>query len=444
MSHLNTSGSIDPNVRAAAAPVVGRPAELVSRPRAKLISAARRRRAAAVRATFGRVNRLSTFLARHPRLGRSGDAALAVALLVASLADLLHGGRGSGWGGPRILEVLVALATSLPFLRRRTHPVPVLAIVMVASVVGIALVHPRQAAFEPFLALVLAFYGLGAHDERIAPFAAALTAGLGSGLVLVVVGWSTAGNGLPTAVWAASAWVVGRMIRSWRSRAAELERANRVLQEQRELQARAAVTVERGRIARELHDVIAHNVSMIVVQAGAASRVLEGAQPDVRAALAAIEQTGRETVDEMRSLLGVLRRADDGLALAPQPGLDALDALVAQVREAGLPVELAIEGTPSALPPGIDLSAYRIAQEALTNALKHAGDARASVTVRYSAESVELEIRDDGAGTGAGGGTGHGLIGMRERVALWGGKLHVGRERGGWVVHATLPVRAEA
>jgi signal transduction histidine kinase len=213
-----------------------------------------------------------------------------------------------------------------------------------------------------------------------------------------------------------------------------------MLEEQRELQAQAAVAVERGRIARELHDVIAHNVSMIVVQAGAAARVLEGEQPNVRGALEAIETTGRETVDEMRRLLGVLRRAEDDQALAPQPGLAALDTLVEQVREAGLPVDLKVEGTPTQLPPGLDLSAYRIAQEALTNALKHAGPAHAALTVTYARETVELEIRDDGAGSGSGGGTGHGLVGMRERVALWGGKLHVGPEADGWVVRASLPV----
>jgi signal transduction histidine kinase len=178
----------------------------------------------------------------------------------------------------------------------------------------------------------------------------------------------------------------------------------------------------------------------MVVQAGAAARVLEGEQPNVRAALDAIETSGRETVDEMRRLLGVLRRAEDGQALTPQPGLAGLAALVAQVQEAGLPVDLQIEGTPAPLPPGLDLSAYRIVQEGLTNALKHAGPARAALRVTYAPDTVEIEIRDDGAGGGAGGGTGHGLVGMRERVALWGGKLQVGPERGGWVVRASLPL----
>jgi signal transduction histidine kinase len=250
------------------------------------------------------------------------------------------------------------------------------------------------------------------------------------------------GNVVPSFVWLSAAWLVGRLVRSWRRRSIELELLNRELEEQRELRAQAAVAVERGRIARELHDVIAHNVSMVVVQAGAAASVLEGEQPHVRAALEAIETTGRATVDEMRRLLGVLRESEDGAALSPQPGLAGLETLVAGVREAGLPVDLRIEGSPTPLPPALDLTAYRIAQEALTNVLKHAGPARAELTVRYDVAAVEIELRDDGAGgrsNGAGGG--RGLIGMRERVALWGGSLDAGHTERGWLVRARLPLR---
>jgi len=381
-------------------------------------------------------------LARHRRFQMITDVALAAALLIASLADQLKGGTGSGWGGPRAVQIVLAFAISVPFLWRRSHAPLVVLIVAIASFVSVALVEPRQAAFEPFLAIVLAFYSLGAYTEErraLTTLLIAIPTGVVAGLLAAHFGWSKTGNSLPTIVWVTTAWIVGRVIRSWRGRAVALEHANRILEEQRELQAQAAVAVERGRIARELHDVIAHNISMIVVQAGAAARVLEGEQPNVRKALETIEITGRETVDEMRTLLGVLRRADDGHALAPQPGLAALDALVAQVRAAGLPVDLQIEGTPMPLPPGLDLSAYRIAQEGLTNALKHAGAARASVRLTYARDTVEIEIRDDGAGRAGAGGTGHGLVGMRERVALWGGKMQVGRERGGWVVRASLP-----
>jgi signal transduction histidine kinase len=220
------------------------------------------------------------------------------------------------------------------------------------------------------------------------------------------------------------------------------ERAERAERE-RELRAREAVADERARIARELHDVVAHDVSVMVVQAQGAARVLEGEQPQVRQALAAIEATGREAVDEMRRLLGVLRRSDDELAVAPQPSLGQLEALVAGVRDAGLPVELEVVGEPRTLPPGVDLSAYRIVQEALTNALKHAGPARARVVVRYEADAVALEVSDDGPGVAEAVGTGHGLVGMRERVALYGGDLEAGESReGGWALRARLPLGA--
>jgi len=241
--------------------------------------------------------------------------------------------------------------------------------------------------------------------------------------------------------WLLAAWIVGRIIRGWRARTLELEALTRELEAQRDLQAKAAVAVERSRIARELHDVVAHNVSMMVVQAGAAARVLEGAQPHVRAALQTIADTGRTTVDEMRTLLGVLRAGEDGTALSPQPGLAELEELVEKVREAGLAVELEVDGERRSLPQPLELSAYRIVQEALTNTLKHAGPARACVRVRYRPDEVELEVRDDGTGTEAGGGSGHGLVGMRERVRMLGGELEAGpRAQGGFLVRARLPV----
>jgi signal transduction histidine kinase len=209
---------------------------------------------------------------------------------------------------------------------------------------------------------------------------------------------------------------------------------------ERDLGAREAVVEERARIARELHDAIAHNVSMIVVQAGAERRVLDAECGSTREVLQTIEQIGRSALTEMRRLLGMLRSdADD--TLAPQPGLGDVPKLVAQVREAGLPVELRIDGERRALPVGIELSAYRIVQEALTNALKHAGDAHATVHVHYGGDSLELEIVDDGAGGVARAPRGgHGLVGMRERVALYGGHLDANRNpSGGFVVRARLP-----
>jgi signal transduction histidine kinase len=218
------------------------------------------------------------------------------------------------------------------------------------------------------------------------------------------------------------------------------ERRAELAERERDVAAREAVVEERARIARELHDVVAHNVSMMVVQAGAERRVVDvGATHEV---LETIEQIGRGALTEMRRLVGMLR-SDAPDPLTPQPGLDDLPTLVTQVREAGLPVELHVDGERRTLPAGIELSAYRIVQEALTNALKHAGDARAEVHVRYGRESLELEIVDDGAGGAARAASGgHGLVGMRERVALYGGRLDAGRRAsGGFSVRVLLPIR---
>jgi signal transduction histidine kinase len=218
------------------------------------------------------------------------------------------------------------------------------------------------------------------------------------------------------------------------------ERRAQIAERERDLVAREAVVEERARIARELHDVIAHNVSMMVVQAGAERRVVaeESGTHDV---LETIEQIGRSALTEMRRLVGMLRE-DTADPLAPQPGLVDLPTLVTQVRDAGLPVELQVDGSPRELPAGIELSAYRIVQEALTNALRHAGDAHAAVHVRYGDETLELEIVDDGAGPLHASNGGHGLVGMRERVALYGGSLDAGRRpTGGFAVRVLLPIR---
>jgi signal transduction histidine kinase len=220
------------------------------------------------------------------------------------------------------------------------------------------------------------------------------------------------------------------------------ERRAQLAERERDLAAREAVVDERARIARELHDAIAHNVSMMVVQAGAERRVLHDDGGTTLEVLGTIERIGRGALTEMRRLVGMLR-GDAGDPLAPQPGLDDLPTLVGQVREAGLPVQFQVEGERRELPVGIELSAYRIVQEALTNALKHAGEAQASVRVHYRADSLELEIVDDGGGAAASVTSGgHGLVGMRERVALYGGRLDAGRRpSGGFAVRVLLPIR---
>ena len=205
-------------------------------------------------------------------------------------------------------------------------------------------------------------------------------------------------------------------------------------------EARRAVEEERGRITRELHDVLAHSVSVMTVQASAVRRLLRPEQEREREALLTVEETGRQALAEMRRLLGIMGSEHEAAALAPQPGLDTLPALVDQVRRSGLPVELLVEGTPVRLPAGVDLSAYRIVQDALTNTLRHAGPARAWVAVRYGGDDVEIEVANDGRADAGADGDGHGLVGMRERVALCGGELHSGpRPGGGFRISARLP-----
>jgi signal transduction histidine kinase len=218
------------------------------------------------------------------------------------------------------------------------------------------------------------------------------------------------------------------------ARAAQAER-------EREATARIAVAEERARIARELHDVVAHSVSVMVLQVGAVRHKLTNALEEDRDALRHVEQTGRTALGEMRRLLGAMRSESDGLALGPQPGLDHLDTLLEEVGRAGLPVRLHVEGERLPLPRAIDLSAYRIVQEGLTNALRHAHASRADVTLRYALEELEIEVRDDGVGSSTSDGRGHGLVGVRERAKIYGGEMTAGRApEGGFVLSARLPI----
>ena len=373
------------------------------------------------------------------------EALLLGALLAGGIAEALSDDTLSASGRAVGVAGATAAVTALAF--RRRAPEASFAVLFAIVALWLALAYGwRQGPFTAFLDMLVGAFALGLHGHgrraRIV-FAAVLAALVVHDLYAWARGFTAAGDTIPAWLFLVAAYSSGVAFRR-RALLAEVlaERADRAERE-RELRAREAVVDERSRIARELHDVVAHDVSVMVVQAQGAARVLEGEQPEVREALAAIETTGRAAVDEMRRLLGVLRRSDEEIALAPQPSLSRLDALVAGVREAGLPVELEVLGDPAPLPPGVDLSAYRIVQEALTNALKHAGPAQARVVVRYRPDAVELEVSDDGAGAPGALGTGHGLVGMRERVALYGGDLQAGqRGEGGWALRARLPLGA--
>jgi signal transduction histidine kinase len=341
----------------------------------------------------------------------------------------------------RAAAAAVGLVLTLSLAWRRRAPLVVIGVAIATSVVA-NVVGVLDEAATPAIALVVAVYSVGAHTSGLR----AAAGGLGAAALIAVnvAEQFSLGDLLFIATILGGAWLAGRAMRYRREREHVLELLTVDLEREREEKARAAVAEERVRIARELHDIVAHAISVIVLQARGGRRSLATDPGETREALDTIEATGSEALAEMRRLLGMLRRDDEEIALAPQPSLRYLDALAAQVREAGLPVDLSVEGEPTELPPGVDLSAYRIVQEALTNALKHAGPATARVVVRYREDDLELEIADTGPGAGASDEDGHGLAGMRERVSLYGGKIEAGpRDGGGFAVRARLPLDSD-
>ncbi|HET9243567.1 MAG TPA: histidine kinase [Gaiella sp.] len=242
----------------------------------------------------------------------------------------------------------------------------------------------------------------------------------------------------------AISWAAGFALRERAEKAEAAESRATQAERERDAAARVAVAEERARIARELHDIVAHAVSVMVLQVGAVRHKLTDAQAEDREALRGVERAGRTALAEMRRLLAAMRRDGDEVQFTPQPGMDGLDVLLQEVGRAGLPVELHVDGEPFALPRGIDLSAYRIVQEGLTNALKHARATVADVTVRYRPDEVEIEVRDDGLGSATTDGLGHGLVGIRERVKIYGGEMRVGTAtEGGFVLSTRLPLGDE-
>jgi signal transduction histidine kinase len=377
------------------------------------------------------------------------DGLLAGLLAILAVAGLVVSPPQPQFQDPDALAGLVSLGQTLPLALRRWRAGTVLVVVWLSTAGYLLLGYPPNTT--ALLGAMVATYSVAAYGAGRAPLAGALfIAG-----VIAVLAAATAGSDadatltdLAAAVLVfLTAWVLGDRMRTRRAYTAALEERARGLEQEREAQAKAAVRDERTRIARELHDVVAHNVSVMVVQATAAGRVLdtdETGPAGVREALGTIEATGRAALAELRTVLGALRTDDqDDQGRTPQPGLAKLPDLVQRTRQAGLPVELRIQGERQALPPGIDLSAYRIVQEALTNALKHASPTSATVLVRYQPNSLDLQVINDDRGvspTSRDRG-GQGLVGMRERVLLFGGDFRAGPlASGGFSVQASFPL----
>jgi signal transduction histidine kinase len=377
------------------------------------------------------------------RIRRRAFEALVLTFAVASVVEALAAQHVHH----RLLVALFALGWTLPFALRPRYPLwaPIVACAFLTS---FALTSPQRSVTSltmPFVAALAAAVSLGLVGDRRRSIA-----GWAAVIATAAVVDSQSGSAYSDFFWTTLiltlAWFFGSALGSRTEQARELSERVVAAERERATAAERATAEERARIARELHDVVAHSVSVMVVQASGVRRLLAEEQHREREALLSVEQIGRQALTEMRRMLGVMRSGEESpAALAPQPGLQHLDRLIAQVEEAGMPVTLLVEGDRPELSPGVDLSAYRIVQEGLTNALKHAKGARAEVVVRYIDSSVQLEIADNGPGIPSGDGMGHGLVGMRERVALYGGTIEAGpRDGGGFVLRARLPVEGRA
>lgn len=337
-----------------------------------------------------------------------------------------------GWHGARLA------LTTLPLAARRRYPLAVFWIVIGATL----LTHPGPDGMAP--AYVLASCVIAAHGAAVySPYqqAAMVSAVIGGALVLsrLAASFAALPAWLKLALFLVPVGLAANAIHTWRQRARSLEA-------EQEIAARLAVSKERSRIARELHDVVTHNVSVMVVQAGAARMVLPDDPGRAQEVLRAVEDGGRAALTELRHVMGLLAMDGETLdeaELAPQPGLDRLDALAARIRASGVPVELALTGEPTTLPPGVDLTAYRVVQEAVTNTIKHAEGASVSIRVEYAPEALRVEVTDTGGAPAATArtGDGRGLTGLRERLALYDGVLEAGpRLTAGFRVRATVPL----
>jgi signal transduction histidine kinase len=375
---------------------------------------------------------------RHPWWS---DSLLALALTVISVGSVVGSRTRYGFAIP-VLAAVAALFTTVPISLRRYRPLGVLAVTVSAET--LLLIFSNDSPVP--VGVIVALYTVAAYCERRVSIRAAAWVAVPITVGEIVNNGPHAGRVIPELAVIAIAWVIGDNLRTRRAYLSALKERAARLEREREEKADRAVIEERARIARELHDVIAHNVSVMVVQAAAGEEVFDEDPERARESLSAVASTGRAALTELRRLLGVIRADDDQgqePAFAPQPGIEYVGELVRQVNDAGLPVELSVIGEPRALPEGVALCAYRIVQEALTNTLKHAEASGARVNVRYAADALELQVVDDGRGGSQVNGEagGHGLIGMRERVALFGGELTTsGRAGRGYEVRARLPI----
>jgi signal transduction histidine kinase len=370
---------------------------------------------------------------------RAVDVAIAIGLAALSLAALVGGAPDVG--PPTAVTAGLLLLQSLPLIARRRFPLEVFLIVVAATIAHVAIL-PEGTVLNAGLGVLVAFYTLGERLDRQASVPLAALAGTILGLLMISRGGFPAAlqGVIQTELILGVALLVGDASRIRRLYTAAIEDRARLVEQEREERTRRAVLEERQRIARELHDVIAHHVTVIVIQAGGASRAVDKRPADVRSALDAIAATGRQALTDMRRLVGFTAETD----AAPPPRLDELDSLLHQVQSAGLAVDLSIEGEQRRLDPGLELSAYRIIQEGLTNSLKHSGGGRAVATVRYETDALEITIEDH-RGHGPAprvepAHDGRGLLGMRERVALFGGTFTAGPTTSGFRVAARLPL----
>ena len=358
---------------------------------------------------------------------------LLVALAIAAFAqlDLWLNVEQATHYGPDAATALVTLLATLALAFRRRAPLATVLVVSAAAAVPELVSRLTIQLWGDFLPLLVAVYAVTRYAGRRTAIAGCCAAAAALVVVELRVPVSGGLSNVPF-IWVPFAVVsaAGLLLRAHAER----------LDAERDDTIRIALLDERARIARELHDIVAHSVSVMVVQAGAAEDLMDRDRDRARQSLQSIQETGGHAIAELGRMLGLLRDTSSGPSLAPQPGTSDIGELVGQMSELGLPVELQVEGTPRPLSPGVELTAFRVVQEALTNTLKHAADATSIVRLRYGERELDLEVVDDGAAA-TGHGVGHGLLGMRERVALYDGAVEAGPQpEGGFVVRVRLPL----